>query len=71
MAGATCLELIASQPINQQADNLAQRLKRGLNELLGKMEVAGHAHGIASMIHLVLADCDCDREILHHVPRRY
>ncbi len=27
------------------------------------MEVAGHAHGIASMIHLVLADCDCDREI--------
>ena len=63
VAGATCLEIIASQPINQQADAMAQRLKRGLNDLLGKMEVAGHAHGIASMIHLVLADCDCDREI--------
>ena len=63
VAGATCLEIIASQPINQQADNLARRLKRSLNDLLGKMEVAGHAHGIASMIHLVLADCDCDREI--------
>jgi glutamate-1-semialdehyde 2,1-aminomutase len=63
VAGATCLELIAGQPINQQADIMAVRLKQGLNEILGKMEVAGHAHGIASMIHLVLADCDCDREI--------
>ena len=62
VAGATCLEIIASQPINQQADAMAGRLKQGLNDLLGKMEVAGHAHGIASMIHLVLADCDCDRE---------
>ena len=63
VAGATALEMIASQPINQQADAMAARLKKGLNELFGKMEVAGHAHGIASMIHVVLADCDCDREI--------
>ena len=63
VAGAVCLEMIASQPINQQADEMAGRLKRGLNEVLGKMEVAGHAHGVASMIHLVLADCDCGREI--------
>ena len=63
VAGATCLELIATQPINRQADTMAARLKRGLNDILGKKEVAGHAHGIASMIHLVLADCDCDREI--------
>ncbi len=62
-AGATALEMIASQPINQQADTMAARLKTGINELFGKMEVAGHAHGIASMIHVVLADCDCDREI--------
>ncbi len=62
-AGATALEMIASQPINQQADAMAARLKTGINELFGKMEVAGHAHGIASMIHVVLADCDCDREI--------
>ncbi len=62
-AGATALEMIASQPINQQADAMGARLKTGINELFGKMEVAGHAHGIASMIHVVLADCDCDREI--------
>ena len=63
VAGATCLELIASQPINMQADAMAQRLKSGLNEIFGKMEFAGHAHGIASMVHFVLADCDCGREI--------
>jgi glutamate-1-semialdehyde 2,1-aminomutase len=62
VAGATCLEIIASQPINQQADARAARLKTGLNDIFGRMEIAGHAHGIASMIHLVLADCDCDRE---------
>jgi glutamate-1-semialdehyde 2,1-aminomutase len=63
VAGAVCLEMIASQPINQQADAMASRLKVGLNEVLGKLEISGHAHGIASMIHLTLADCGCDREI--------
>ncbi len=63
VAGATCLELIASQPINQQADAMSDQLKVGINEIFSKMEVAGHAHGIASMIHVVLADCACDREV--------
>ncbi len=63
VAGAVCLETIANELINQQADTMAERLKRGLNEALGKLEIAGHAHGVASMIHLVLADCDCDRGI--------
>jgi glutamate-1-semialdehyde 2,1-aminomutase len=62
-AGFTCLELIASQPINQRADAMAARLNAGLNDIFARMEVAGHAHGIASMIHVVLADCDCDREL--------
>ena len=62
-AGATALEMIATQPINQQADAMAVRLKAGLNDVLGRLEIPGHAHGIASMIHVVLADCDCDRDI--------
>ena len=61
-AGATCLEMIATQPINERADAMASRLKAGLNEIFGKIEVPGHAHGIASIVHIVLADCDCDRE---------
>jgi len=64
VAGATCLELIASQPINQRADSMASRLKDGLNEVLGKMEVPGHSHGISSLVHVTLGkDCDCDREV--------
>ena len=63
VAGSTCLEIIATQPINHRADAMAARLKQGLNDVFGKMEVAGHAHGIASMVHIVLADCGCDREI--------
>jgi glutamate-1-semialdehyde 2,1-aminomutase len=63
VAGAACLELIANQPINRRADAMADRLKAGINELFGKMEVAGHAQGIATMIHVVMADCDCDRDI--------
>ena len=62
-AGTTVLEMIASQRINEQADAMAARLKAGLNEALGRLEIPGHAHGIASMIHVVLADCDCDRNI--------
>jgi glutamate-1-semialdehyde 2,1-aminomutase len=62
-AGSTALEMIESQPINQQADAMADRLKKGINEVLGKLEIPGHAHGIASMIHVVLADCDCNREL--------
>ena len=62
-AGATALEMVASQPINDRADAMAARLKAGFNEALGRLEIPGHVHGIASMLHVVLADCDCDREI--------
>jgi glutamate-1-semialdehyde 2,1-aminomutase len=63
VAGATCLELIASEPINRLADSMALQLKNGLNDIFSRLEVSGHAHGIASMIHVVMDDCDCDREI--------
>ena len=62
-AGAVALEMLASQPINEHADAMAARLKAGFNEVLGRLETPGHVHGIASMLHVVLADCDCDREI--------
>ena len=62
-AGAVALELLASEPINERADAMADRLKAGFNEVLGRLEIPGHVHGIASMLHVVLADCDCDREI--------
>ena len=60
VAGATCLEMIAAEPINQHADAMAARLKAGLNEVFTRMEVNGHAYGVASMIHFTLADGDFD-----------
>jgi glutamate-1-semialdehyde 2,1-aminomutase len=70
VAGATCLEMIAAEPINQQADAMAARLKAGLNEAFTRMEVNGHAYGVASMIHFTLADGDFDHEFGPDVNRR-
>jgi len=70
VAGATCLEMIAAEPINERADAMAARLKAGLNEVFTRMEVSGHADGVASMSHLTLADGDVDGEVGSDVNRR-
>ena len=70
VAGATCLELIAAEPLNEQADTMAARLKAGLNEVFTRMEVGGHAYGIASMIHFTLAEGDFDHEFGPDVDRQ-
>ena len=60
-AGIACLETLMSEPVNERADAMAERLKAGLTEAMGRMEVTGHVHGVASIIHVVLgAECDCD-----------
>ncbi len=61
-AGLATLQAIADQGVNAKADSMAERLKDGLNEALIQNEVTGHAHGIASIVHVNLgADCGCDR----------
>ena len=63
-AGIACLELVANEPVNERADAMAERLKAGLRDALGRMEVTGHVHGVASIVHVVLgAECDCDGDI--------
>ncbi len=63
-AGIATLEAIATGEINARADAMALRLKDGLNEAFIQNEVTGHAHGIASIIHVNLgADCSCDRDL--------
>ena len=63
-AGIAALELVANEPINERADAMAARLKDGLRDALTRMEVPGHVHGIASVVHVVLGvECDCDAEI--------
>ena len=61
-AGIATLEAIATEGVNARADTMAERLKDGLNTAFIQNEVTGHAHGIASIVHLnVGADCECDR----------
>lgn len=50
-AGTTALRLIATEPVNATADAAAERLRKGLNDLFARMEVPGHAFGIASAVH--------------------
>ena len=53
-AGIATLDLILKEPINEKADEGAKKLKTGLREVLQKMEMKGHVHGIASIVHVVL-----------------
>ncbi len=63
-AGIAMLETIASEPVNERADEAAARLKLGLQEALTKMEVSGHVHGIASIVHVALGvECGCGGDI--------
>ena len=63
-AGIATLDAIANGGVNARADAAAQRLKDGLNEAFIRNEVSGHAHGLASIVHVNLgADCGCDRGI--------
>jgi glutamate-1-semialdehyde 2,1-aminomutase len=63
-AGVAALGLIANEPINERADANAARLRAGLRDALTKMEVAGHVHGVASIVHVALGvDGDCTGEV--------
>ena len=63
-AGLATLDAIANEGVNARADAMAKRLKDGLNESFIKNEVTGHAHGIASIVHVNMgADCNCDRDL--------
>ena len=63
-AGVKALELMATTPVNDTANAMADRLKSGLNDLLSRMEVPGCASGVASIVFLRLGlDHDCDYEV--------
>ena len=63
-AGIIALEIVANEPVNEQADAMAARLKVGLRDALTKMEVTGHVHGISSIVHVALGvECDCAGDI--------
>lgn len=63
-AGAKALELLTNEPINERADSAAERLKKGLNDVLSDLEIPGCASGVASIVMLRLGvEHDCDNEL--------
>ena len=63
-AGVTALELVRDTPVNETADAMGHRLKDGLNDLLGRMEVPGCASGLPGAVFLRLGvDHECDKEV--------
>jgi glutamate-1-semialdehyde 2,1-aminomutase len=54
IAGIVGLKMLAERPINQRADELASRLKKGINNAFRRAEVPGFAYGIASMVNPLL-----------------
>ncbi len=68
VAGATCLETLAREPINERADAMAARLRAGLNDTLSKMEVTGVAHGVSSLV-MVAFGVESEPEDVWKIPR--
>ena len=62
-AGIATLNIIANEPVNERADAMAARLKAGLRDALNRMEVPGHVHGLASIVHVALGVEAGDQEI--------
>lgn len=62
MMGYGALIVGHANPVINRA--VADRLSQGLTDALSLQEVAGHVHGVASIVHVVLgAEGDCDGEI--------
>ena len=63
VAGIKCLEIISRGEVNDIANNMGTKLRDGFNNVFSSLEISGHSYGIGSMVHVVLHDCDCGREI--------
>jgi len=51
-AGIKALELVSDGKANAQADKIAASIRKGVNELLARMEIPGCCYGISSFFHL-------------------
>lgn len=71
-AGAKALELLKMTPVNEKCDAATNKIKKGLNELLGRMEIPGCASGIGGLLFIRLgADHECDKEVCILPPEQF
>ena len=54
VAGATCLEILDREPVNERVEAMTERLKSGLNGVLARLGIPGFAYGLASGVFVAL-----------------
>ena len=54
VAGATCLEILDREPVNERVEAMTERLKSGLNGVLAGLGIPGFAYGLASGVFVAL-----------------
>ncbi|HLQ32275.1 MAG TPA: aminotransferase class III-fold pyridoxal phosphate-dependent enzyme, partial [Chloroflexota bacterium] len=53
-AGCACLEVVKNPAVQHKADELATELRRGMNDILCRLDVPGCAYGESSVFHIAL-----------------
>lgn len=56
-AGCACLDVVRDPAVQHKADGLAAQLRRGMNEILRRLDIPGCAYGESSVFHLALGTC--------------
>jgi glutamate-1-semialdehyde 2,1-aminomutase len=54
VAGATCLEILDREPVNERVEAMTERLRSGLNGVLARMGIPGLAYGLSSGLFVAL-----------------
>ncbi|MFQ5933574.1 MAG: aspartate aminotransferase family protein [Dehalococcoidia bacterium] len=59
-AGIACLKIIATGEPHRRANEVADKLRRGIHSIIQEHGVSGACYGVKSMFHIYLGDCDKD-----------
>ncbi len=59
-AGIACLKIVATGEPHRRANEVAERLRRGMHSIIQERGVSGACYGDKSMFHVYLGKCDRD-----------
>jgi glutamate-1-semialdehyde 2,1-aminomutase len=69
VAGATCLQMAASPRVQKHADEMALRLRKGMNKVLVEENVPGFVWGESSVFHIIVGEtCENQSGDDIHIP---
>jgi glutamate-1-semialdehyde 2,1-aminomutase len=59
-AGVACLKVIATGEPHRRANEVADKLRRGIHSIIQENGISGACYGTKSMFHVYLGDCESD-----------